>query len=57
MRDPAEMLQDHQDDFTPFEISIINKRNEAMLLDCLVRSGEIHFDKIMLEKEEGFDFA
>ena len=57
MRDPAEMLQDHQDDFTPFEISIINKRNEAMLLDCLVKSGEIHFDKIMLEKEEGFDFA
>ena len=35
-KDPNVKFTDHKDDKTTFEICIINKRNEALIIDCNV---------------------
>lgn len=38
---PIEDLKDHDDDYLPFEITVINRKNEAMLLDCVSRDADV----------------
>jgi hypothetical protein len=40
-RDPAKDHVDHKDDETFFDITIVNKRDMAINVDCSVRNGEI----------------
>jgi hypothetical protein len=51
IKDPAEHLIDDEDDFSHFEIAIINKKNSALVCDCRVRMGEIVFDRFFVVKE------
>lgn len=51
MKTGVEELIDDEEDFTHFEIAIINKRNSALVCACRVRMGEIQFDKFFIVKE------
>ena len=44
---------DHADDATHFAISVVNRRNRALAVDCRVRDGEVTFDKVRLHTEGG----
>ena len=44
---------DPEEDITPFSISIINKRNQALCLGCATREGSIAIDKVNVIMEDG----
>lgn len=50
-------MNDHEDDQTCFEISIINKKNMAMGVDCKVFNGEIEFGNVKVVNENGLNHA
>ena len=37
LKDPLEHKNDHKEDVTSFEISLVNKNNHAMSIDCFVQ--------------------
>jgi hypothetical protein len=47
-RDKSKAVMDHDDDTTCFEISIVNKRNMAINIDCKTHDGEVTFGKVHL---------
>lgn len=51
IRDPAAHLIDDEDDYSHFEIAIVNKKNAALVCDCRVRMGEVVFDRFFVVKE------
>ena len=44
---------DPEEDITPFSISIINKRNQALSIDCATRMGSITINKVNVIMEDG----
>lgn len=56
-RDPKKDIMDHDDDVTCFEISVVNKRNMAVNIDCSVQNGEINFGKVRIFSEAGLEMA
>jgi len=40
-RDPSRDFVDHSEDETNFEVSIVNKRNECLNIDCSMHNGQI----------------
>ena len=44
---------DDTDDSTLFEISVVNKANQAICIDCSVYNGEISFNKSRLIMQDG----
>ena len=53
--DDREKAYDDSDDITCFEISVVNKKNQAMSIDAKVYNGEVKFNKIKLYKEGGLN--
>ena len=45
--------QDHKEDKTPFQITLIDKQNRAMSIDCVVSEGQILFNKVRVHKDDG----
>jgi hypothetical protein len=43
MANPMDKINDHEDDITYFEICIINKMNQGMILFCMLNQAEIKF--------------
>ena len=37
LKDPLEHKTDHKEDVTSFEISLVNRNNHAMSIDCFVK--------------------
>ena len=56
-RDPVAEEYDPEDDKTFFEISIVNRNNKALSIDCRVSNGEVIFNKVRLFKENGISGA
>ena len=44
---------DHKDDKTPFEITLVNKENHALSIDCSVCHGKIYFNKARVYTDKG----
>lgn len=52
MEDKVSKIIDHQDDTSNFEICVINKRNQGILIDAVVNNGEISLGKVIqMEKD------
>ena len=47
-RDKRKAVMDHVDDRTNFEISIINKKDMCLTVDCQSYNGEITFGKVLI---------
>ena len=47
---------DHKDETTPFELAVINKRNEGLILGCVLRQSEIKFTKVLNVSGNALDF-
>lgn len=54
-RDPRKDYMDHKDDITCFEISIVNRKNMAVNIDCTVNSGDIIFGKVRVFDQDGLE--
>ena len=50
LKNPGEHLLDDEDDFTMFDIALINRQNRALYADCNVRMGEIKFNRFAVIK-------
>ncbi len=40
-----------------FEISIVNKKNKGLVMDCMVKEGDITFNNVFLVKENADEFV
>ena len=47
-RDKRKSIMDHVDDRTNFEISIINKKDMCLTVDCQSYNGDITFGKLLI---------
>ena len=56
-KNPLDKISDHMDDTTQFEICIINKKNEGLILDCHLAQGEIRFGHILNLKANALEIA
>jgi hypothetical protein len=56
-KDPIKHVTDHEDDFTLFEICIINKANEALIIGCVLINGEIQFKYIHNQSKNGLEIS
>jgi hypothetical protein len=56
MRNPGSHLLDDDDDFTMFDIALINRQNKALYSDCNVRSGEIRFNRFAVIENDADEF-
>jgi hypothetical protein len=56
-KDPFKNVNDHEDDQTCFEISLVNKKNMALGVDCKVVNGEIEFGNVKVVNENGLNNA
>lgn len=52
-RNPLKDVLDNEDDHTCFEISIVNRADMAMNIDCKIHNGEITFGKVRMFGEKG----
>lgn len=57
MKDPSEPYLDDEDDFSHFEIALINKQNKALVSDCRVRQGEVTFDRFFIVPKDADKFV
>lgn len=57
LKNPAEHLLDDEDDFTMFDIALINRQNRALYVDCNVRMGEIKFNRFAVIDKDADDFV
>ena len=39
---------DHEDDISCFDISVVNRKNQALTIDCRVQNGDITFGNVRL---------
>ena len=53
LKDPLVDKLDHKGDVTSFEISLVNKENHAMSIDCFVMNGKIQFNKVRIYTVDG----
>ena len=56
MKDPAAHLQDDVEDKTHFEIALINRKNQALISDCIIRMGDIAFDRFFIVPRDADEF-
>ena len=56
-KDPYEGKVDAKDDKVSFEIAIINRRNEALCIDCASTNGQIYFNKVRVHEENGIQMS
>jgi hypothetical protein len=40
-----------------FEISVINKQNKGLVMDCMVKAGDIVFNRVFLVNENADEFV
>ena len=52
-KNPLDDKVDHKEDHLVFEIALINKSNHALNIDCLVKNGQILFEKVRVYPENG----
>jgi hypothetical protein len=52
-RDPLKQILDHKDDNTCFDISIVNKQDMCLNVDCTIHNGEIRFGKVKVFNKFG----
>lgn len=45
-KDPFKQILDHKEDNTCFDISIVNKQDMCLNVDCTIHNGEIRFGKV-----------
>ena len=57
MQNSADKLLDDPDDFTQFEIAVVNKQNKALVTDCVIKSGEIYFDQMFIVQDDASEFV
>lgn len=57
MKDPFAHLIDDEEDKLMFEIALVNKKNQALVTDCKIRMGEIHFDKFFIINQDADEFV
>lgn len=53
-KDPLEKIKDHRDDITHFEIGLVNKRNEGLLIQAVVSQGEVIFTELNNLESDAF---
>ena len=56
-KNPVDKISDHEDDKTAFEINIINKRNESLVIPCLLFQGEIHPQFVYNIRDDAINFS
>ena len=54
-RDEMKDWLDHQDDRTLFEVTVCNRRDQAVNIDCSVHNGEITFGKVKVYSDKGLE--
>lgn len=52
-RNPVEAVVDHEDDRTIFDITLVNKSDMALNMDCSIYNGEIVFGKLRVFEKDG----
>lgn len=52
-RNPVERVVDHEDDRTLFDITMVNKNDSALNMDCTLYNGEIIFGKVRVFDKNG----
>ena len=52
-RNPVESVVDHEEDNTLFDITVVNKSDMAINLDCSIYNGEIIFGKVRVFDKHG----
>ena len=52
-KDPYADKKDHDGDKTVFEITVVNKKNHAMAIDCIVEEGKISFNSMRVYPDDG----
>ena len=52
-KNPLDDKVDHRKDLLTFQIALINKQNHALNIDCLVKNGQILFDRVKVFPENG----
>ena len=57
LKTPGLDLLDDEDDFTMFDIALINKNNTALMTDCNVRMGEIKFNRFTVIDKDADEFV
>lgn len=56
-KNPIDKISDHEDDKTSFEINIINKRNEGLVIPCIMYQGEIHPQQVLCVSDDAISFS
>ena len=56
-KDPLAAGRDHEEDKLKFEISVVNKRNEALSINCWVDNGRISMGQVRVFSEDGIKQA
>ena len=56
-KDPLAAGRDHEEDKLKFEISVVNKRNEALSINCWVDNGRIGMGQVRVFREDGIKQA
>lgn len=57
LKTPGMDLLDDEDDFTMFDIALINKNNRALMTDCNVKMGEIKFNRFTVIDKDADEFV
>jgi hypothetical protein len=57
LKTPGMDLLDDEDDFTMFDIALINKNNRALMTDCNVKMGEIKFNRFTVIDNDADEFV
>ena len=52
-KNPLDAKVDHKEDYLTFQISLINKENHAISIDCFVKNSQIMFEKVKVFPENG----
>lgn len=56
-RDPLAEYQDDEDDYTSFEICLINKNNSGLILDVTVRQGDLRINNLRHVAQQALNYA
>ena len=52
-RNPIESVADHEEDQTIFDLTMVNKSDMALNVDCSIYTGEIVFGKMRVFSSNG----
>ena len=54
---PMAKYADHEDDSTPFEICLINKRDEGLFIEAVVHQSEVSFERVAVVGRDALELA